>query len=105
MTATRFAGAAASATTLPALTCGSTFATGPGSGELEIRYTALSFTTPARIHFKYRLDGFDVDWRDADDRRAAYYTNIPPGQYTFRVMISPTLVSRDDFPLSAILRA
>ena len=65
---------------------GSTFAAGPGSGELEFRYAALSFTTPARIRFKYRLDGFDVDWRDAGDRRAAYYTNIPPGQYTFRVM-------------------
>ncbi len=65
---------------------GGTFAAGPGSGELELRYAALSFTTPARIRFKYRLDGFDGDWRDAGDRRAAYYTNIPPGQYTFRVM-------------------
>ncbi len=65
---------------------GSTFTAGPGSGELELRYAALSFTTPARIRFKYRLDGFDVDWRDAGDRRAAYYTNIPPGRYTFRVM-------------------
>jgi PAS domain S-box-containing protein len=62
------------------------FAAGPGTGELELRYAALSFTTPARIRFKYRLDGFDVDWRDAGDRRAAYYTNIPPGQYTFRVI-------------------
>jgi PAS domain S-box-containing protein len=65
---------------------GGTFTAGPGAGELELRYAALSFTTPARIRFKYRLDGFDADWRDATDRRAAYYTNIPPGRYTFRVM-------------------
>jgi PAS domain S-box-containing protein len=65
---------------------GSPVTAGPGSGELELRYAALSFTTPERIRFKYRLDGFDADWRDAGDRRAAYYTNIPPGRYTFRVM-------------------
>jgi hypothetical protein len=31
------------------------------------------------------LDGFDRDWTDAGARRVAYYTNIPPGRYTFRV--------------------
>ena len=31
------------------------------------------------------LDGFDKDWVDSDDRRAAFYTNIPPGEYHFRV--------------------
>src|SRR5262249_29876811 len=41
---------------------------------------------PARVRFRYRLEGFDRDWVDAGFRRAAYYTNIPPGPYRFRVI-------------------
>jgi ligand-binding sensor domain-containing protein/signal transduction histidine kinase len=58
----------------------------PGDGELEIRYTALSLQAPERVRFRYRLDGFDSAWVDAGTRRTAYYTNIPPGQYAFRVI-------------------
>jgi signal transduction histidine kinase/ActR/RegA family two-component response regulator len=57
----------------------------PGAGALEIQYTALSFTAPARVRFRYQLEGFDHDWVDAGNRRTAFYTNIPPGHYTFRV--------------------
>ena len=35
--------------------------------------------------FRYRLDAFDSDWVDAGTRRVAYYTNVPPGSYVFRV--------------------
>lgn len=59
-----------------------------GKGELEFHYTAPSFTTPERVKFKYKLEGFDDDWVEAGTRRAAYYTNIPPGSYRFRVMAS-----------------
>jgi PAS domain S-box-containing protein len=58
----------------------------PGKGQLEFQYTALSFIAAERIHFKYMLEGFDKEWVDAGTRRAAYYTNIPPGDYRFRVM-------------------
>jgi len=58
----------------------------PGRGELEFHYTALSFFSPQVIHFKYKLDGFDTAWVDAATRRNAYYTNIAPGKYTFRVI-------------------
>ena len=58
----------------------------PGSGELEFRYAALAFAAPSKIRFRYRLVGFDADWREAGDRRTAYYTNIPPGRYIFRVI-------------------
>ncbi len=58
----------------------------PGNGEMEFTYTALSFVASERVRFKYRLEGFDPEWIDAHDRRAAYYTNIPPGTYTFRVI-------------------
>jgi signal transduction histidine kinase/ligand-binding sensor domain-containing protein/CheY-like chemotaxis protein len=57
----------------------------PGKGDLEFRYTALSFRDPGSIRFRYRLDGFDDEWIDAGARRTAYYTNIPPGRYRFHV--------------------
>jgi signal transduction histidine kinase/ligand-binding sensor domain-containing protein/CheY-like chemotaxis protein len=57
----------------------------PGSGELEIRYTAIGFRDAGAITFRYKLEGFDSDWVEAGNRRAAFYTNIPPGSYRFRV--------------------
>jgi hypothetical protein len=57
----------------------------PGKGQLEFHYTGLSFVAPERVKFKYKLEGFDRDWIDAGTRRVAYYTNIPPGKYQFRV--------------------
>ena len=56
-----------------------------GTFDLEIRYTALSFAAPERVRFRYRLEGFDPGWVEAADRRVAYYTNLPPGRYRFRV--------------------
>jgi signal transduction histidine kinase/ligand-binding sensor domain-containing protein/CheY-like chemotaxis protein len=53
---------------------------------LEFHYTALSFLFPERVRFRYRLEGFDRDWVDAGNRRVAYYTNLPPGTYSFRVV-------------------
>lgn len=58
----------------------------PGKGNLVFNYTALSFLDPARVLFRYRLEGFDTDWVDAGTRRTAYYTNIPPGRYRFSVI-------------------
>jgi signal transduction histidine kinase len=60
----------------------------PGRGELEFHYTALSFQTPEKSRFKYKLDGVDLDWRDADTRRTAYYNSLLPGNYHFHVMAS-----------------
>jgi len=58
----------------------------PGRGDLVFRYTGLSLLAPEKVRFKYRLEGYDRDWIEAGDRRAAYYSNIPPGSYTFRVI-------------------
>lgn len=60
----------------------------PGITRLEFHYTALSFLFPQKMKFQYRLDGFDKDWVQAGSRRVAYYTNLPPGRYTFRVIAS-----------------
>ncbi len=58
----------------------------PGQRELEFAYTALSFTSPQDVRFRYRLEGLDRDWIEAGDRRLAYYANLSPGRYTFRVI-------------------
>ncbi len=58
----------------------------PGRHQWEFRYTALDLLVPQRTHFKYRMEGFDVDWIDAGERRTAYYTQLPPGSYTFQVI-------------------
>lgn len=58
----------------------------PGHGRVvEIRYTTTTFIDPEKARFRHRLEGLDSDWRDADTRRVAYYTNLRPGSYRFRV--------------------
>jgi signal transduction histidine kinase/ligand-binding sensor domain-containing protein/AmiR/NasT family two-component response regulator len=59
--------------------------TASGAGQLEFRYTAANLIDPQSLRFQYSLEGFDADWVDAGTRRAAYYTNLPPGSYRFRV--------------------
>lgn len=56
-----------------------------GHVHFEFDYAGLSFVAPQKVHYRYRLAGFDRGWTDAGSRRAAYYTNIPPGHYTFQV--------------------
>lgn len=61
----------------------------PGSRRLEIDYTGLSLSAPHRIRFRYRLDGVDADWTEAETRRTAYFSYLRPGHYTFRVQAVP----------------
>lgn len=58
----------------------------PGDGDLEFQYTALDFSAPQGIEFRYRLAGFDTAWVQPGGRRAAFYTHVPPGRYVFEVM-------------------
>ncbi|AHE54213.1 sensor histidine kinase [Sphingomonas sanxanigenens] len=57
-----------------------------GTPSIEIDFAALSFADPRRVAVRYRLDGFDKNWLDPGTRRQAFYTNLPPGQYRFRVI-------------------
>jgi diguanylate cyclase (GGDEF)-like protein len=57
---------------------------GRGSGNLEVTFTAPSFVAPQHVRFRYWLDGFDSDWVYTADR-TSWYTNLPPGHYTFHV--------------------
>jgi signal transduction histidine kinase/ligand-binding sensor domain-containing protein len=58
----------------------------PRTRDIEINYTALSFVMPQRVRFRYRLEGYDTNWREAGTRRTAYYSNLKPGRYRFRVI-------------------
>src|SRR6202043_3067502 len=54
--------------------------------DIEVEYTALSLAEPRKVRFRYKLEGFDSDWRDAGTRRQAFYTNLNPRAYRFRVL-------------------
>ncbi len=58
----------------------------PGHSHYEFDYAGLSFVAPQKVEYRYQLEGFDRAWVDAGTRRAAYYTNLPHGSYTFRVI-------------------
>jgi AraC-like DNA-binding protein len=60
----------------------------PGKKRFEFHYTALSFVAPQKVKFKYKLEGFEEDWVDVGTpaERIAYYTNLSPGNYRFRVI-------------------
>ena len=57
----------------------------PGIDRLEIRYTAPSFSAPEQVQFQYKLEGLEQEWMEVGSRRTAFYTNIPSGEYVFRV--------------------
>jgi signal transduction histidine kinase/ligand-binding sensor domain-containing protein len=56
--------------------------------DLQIDYTALSLVAPEKNQFRYKLEGYDRDWQDAGTRRQAFYTNLRPRSYRFRVVAS-----------------
>lgn len=58
----------------------------PRPRDLQIDYTAPVLSLPQRVKFRYRLQGYDRDWHDADTRRQAFYTDLPPGKYSFQVI-------------------
>jgi signal transduction histidine kinase len=53
---------------------------------LEINYTAVSFTDPGKVQFKYIMRGYDDTWIEVGTQRSALYSKIPPGEYTFQVL-------------------
>lgn len=58
----------------------------PSERNVEIRYAGLSFVSPEKVAFRYMLEGFDKNWTDAGSRREAFFTNLPPGNFRFKVM-------------------
>jgi signal transduction histidine kinase/ligand-binding sensor domain-containing protein len=56
-----------------------------GHAHFQFEYAGLSFVAPQKVRYRYMLDGFDRGWTEAGARRTAFYTNIPPRRYIFRV--------------------
>jgi ligand-binding sensor domain-containing protein/signal transduction histidine kinase len=59
-----------------------------GTTRLDFYFAALSFVAPEKVRFRYKLEGFDPDWVDGGTQHAAFYTNLRPGSYNFRVIAS-----------------
>lgn len=57
-----------------------------GIEEVRIDFTALSFTAPRKVRFKYQLIGYNKAWVDVVGDRHATFTNVTPGTYRFRVI-------------------
>lgn len=53
--------------------------------DLAIRYTGIAMQDPTGLRFRYRLRGYDEQWREVGERRIAYYTNLPAQRYRFEV--------------------
>jgi signal transduction histidine kinase len=58
----------------------------PLTRDLEVDYTALSFVAPQKVRFRYRLEGRDSAWQEPGARRQAFYSELRPGRYQFRVI-------------------
>lgn len=61
-----------------------------GTTRLRVDYTAVDLSSPLKVHFRYKLEGFDNGWIDAGSRRQALYMNLPPRSYRFHVQASNT---------------
>ncbi len=61
-----------------------------------ISYNALDFGEYERVHYYYKLDGFDKDWIDAGNTHTASYANLPSGSYTFRVRTADSASDEDN---------
>jgi len=57
----------------------------PLTRSIQFSFTGLSLSDPQNVHFRYRLDGYDSEWRDGRSRRDVSYTNLPPKRYVFHV--------------------
>jgi signal transduction histidine kinase/ligand-binding sensor domain-containing protein len=58
------------------------------STALRIDYIGLSLTIPQKVRYRYKLDGVNPDWQDAQGRNEAYFINVRPGTYRFHVTAS-----------------
>ena len=58
----------------------------PLTRDLEIDYTALSYVVPQKVLFRYMLEGQDAGWQDPGTRRQAFYNDLRPDHYRFRVI-------------------
>jgi signal transduction histidine kinase len=58
---------------------------GHGQNNLAIDYVGIHYANPAKNQFAYKLENYDDDWRNVGNQRSAYYNNLPPGHYVFKI--------------------
>lgn len=58
----------------------------PGPHQLEFSFAALSYTAPAKVRLRHRLEGVDPHWVETTAARSARYSNLPPGSYQLHVI-------------------
>ncbi|MDB6038824.1 MAG: putative two-component system sensor kinase, partial [Verrucomicrobiales bacterium] len=61
---------------------------GAGARRFEFRFTSLSFVSPEKIRFKWKMEGLEGSWSDSSNERFAQYNSLAPGDYQFRVVAS-----------------
>lgn len=57
----------------------------PQQSSFSITFTVPNYLSAQHNTFAYKLDGFDKEWNYTNDMRTVYYSNLPPGEYTFNV--------------------
>lgn len=76
----------------------------PGRHRVEFDFTALSFSAPENVRFRYRLDGVDDGWIDGGTQRSARYSRLAAGNYVFSVQACNSRgVWNDDGPSLAVV--
>ena len=64
---------------------GAAFEVEPGRHHIEIRYAGLSFNSPERVQFRYRMKGLEKEWVEVGDHRSVNFSFLPAGEYVFEV--------------------
>ena len=72
--------------------------------DLEFDYSGIHFRFPAGVRHRYRLAGFEQEWTEAEDRRTAFYTNLPAGSYEFELHVENERGVSSQYPASLQLK-
>lgn len=76
----------------------------PNNLVLTIEFAALEFASPDKIQYAYKLEGFHSQWQYTDSRiRLATFSNLAPGEYTFKVNSTNRYQQWNDTPISLSL--
>ncbi|MEP3389735.1 MAG: two-component regulator propeller domain-containing protein [Reichenbachiella sp.] len=52
---------------------------------LSFQFATTNFLNPKKVNYSFYMEGFDDNWRPATKSQSTTYTNLPPGQYKFRI--------------------
>lgn len=58
----------------------------PNENHLTFQFAGISLSTPERVRFRYKLEGFDGDYCPPTASHSATYSNLPPGDYVFKLL-------------------